>query len=395
MTEHIQALSSFTWPLAIMLAWLFGEMLYRWATIPRITSYGLVGFAFAHNQTGLLTLTDRSTVTLLATYAFALILFELGYRVNLKWLKLNRWVGVTAIAESALTFIAVYTVASLFGIDTVSSLLLASICISTSPAAVLRVANDLNSRGVVTERILHLTAINCMIALIIFKIIVGYWILASDGNLYKAAWHSLISVAASSCLGFVFGIVVTALLNIFKSNVRNTTIAFATTLFALISITDAISISPLFSALAFGLTARHRRIFLTQAQRNFGALGDLLTIFLFTYVAASLDGAQIAAGLVVALAIIAARLIAKCFAITALARVSGTTFRKGLLTGVAMMPLSVFAILLLEQTRHLELSQLNHVATISAIVLLLEIIAPLATQMALKKSGESNQEGRQ
>lgn len=378
-----------------MLAWLFGEMLYRWATIPRITSYGLVGFAFAHNQTGLLTLTDRSTVTLLATYAFALILFELGYRVNLKWLKLNRWVGVTAIAESALTFIAVYTVASLFGIDTVSSLLLASICISTSPAAVLRVANDLNSRGVVTERILHLTAINCMIALIIFKIIVGYWILASDGNLYKAAWHSLISVTASSCLGFVFGIVVTALLNIFKSNDRNTTIAFATTLFALISITDAISISPLFSALAFGLTARHRRIFLTQAQRNFGALGDLLTIFLFTYVAASLDGAQIAAGLVVALAIIAARLIAKCFAITALARVSGTTFRKGLLTGVAMMPLSVFAILLLEQTRHLELSQLNHVATISAIVLLLEIIAPLATQMALKKSGESNQEGRQ
>ena len=60
--------------------------------------------------------------------------------------------------------------------------------------------------------------------------------------------------------------------------------------------------------------------------------------------------------------------------------------------GLALTPLSVFAILLLEQSRHLGLDLLNQVTAIVAIVLLLEVIGPLVTQRALIWAGEASKE---
>jgi hypothetical protein len=37
---------------------------------------------------------------LLADLAFGLILFELGYRINLRWLRTNPWIGVSSLAEA-------------------------------------------------------------------------------------------------------------------------------------------------------------------------------------------------------------------------------------------------------------------------------------------------------
>ena len=65
--------------------------------------------------------------------------------------------------------------------------------------------------------------------------------------------------------------------------------------------------------------------------------------------------------------------------------------RKGALTGLAMMPMSAFVMLLLEQTKYLELDVMNQVAGLAAIVLLLEIIGPVMTQRALMLAGEANQ----
>ena len=60
--------------------------------------------------------------------------------------------------------------------------------------------------------------------------------------------------------------------------------------------------------------------------------------------------------------------------------------------GLALSPLSVFVILLLEQTRHLQLDLLGEVAGMAAMVLLLEIIGPLVTRCALQWAGETHQD---
>ena len=54
------------------------------------------------------------------------------------------------------------------------------------------------------------------------------------------------------------------------------------------------------------------------------------------------------------------------------------------------MPLSVFAILLLEQTRHLGIGLVEQLAGVAAMVLLLEVLGPVATQWALRRAGEAH-----
>lgn len=389
----VSVLGEIAWPFALVLAWLAGELGHRWLSLPRISSYGIVGFLLAAGQAGVLPEARGGSMALLANVAFGLILFELGYRINLAWLRANPWLGVTSLVESGCTFYAVYAVAQAFSVPTVTALLLASLAMSTSPAAVLRVVNEVRSSGQVTERTLHLSAFNCVLALLAFKAVVGYGVLASAGSVFQAVWSSLVVVLVSAGLGALFGVAVPGLLRLLGGLARNGTVVFALAVLLLTALTAALKFSPLLAALAFGLVARHRRVVLSQVQRNFGALGDLLTVLLFVFVGATLDWRQALAGIDLALAVVGVRLLAKLLATTLFARPSGVTWRKGALTGLALMPLSAFAILLLEQTRHLKLDLLDEVTGIMAIVLLLEIAGPLLTRWALVWAGEAQRKG--
>jgi Kef-type K+ transport system membrane component KefB len=251
----------------------------------------------------------------------------------------------------------------------------------------------LNSSGQVTDRTLHLSAFNCVLAVIAFKIVMGYGALSGAGSVFVAFWNSLVVLLVSASLGALFGVVVPALLRALGGTDRRVTVAFALSVLALTALTHSLKFSPLLAALAFGLVARHRRIILSQAQRNFGALGDLLTVLLFVFVAATLDWNKVVSGMWLALAVIAVRTVVKVTVTTLFARLSGITWRKGALTGLALTPQSVFAILLLEQSRHLDLDLMNKVAAIAAIVLLLDVIGPLVTRRALVWAGEVSRDG--
>ena len=42
------------WPAALLIAWLAGEAGHRWFALPRISTYGIAGFAMAASQGGFL-----------------------------------------------------------------------------------------------------------------------------------------------------------------------------------------------------------------------------------------------------------------------------------------------------------------------------------------------------
>jgi Kef-type K+ transport system membrane component KefB len=378
-----------SWPLALAVAWALGEIGHRWTSLPRISIYGLVGFALGTTQFGLLATSIPGNVGRLADIAFGLILFEFGYGINLRWLKINPWIGVTGVLEASASFVAVYLLASAFGMPVVACLLLASLAMSTSPATVMRVVNEERSSGQVTERVMHLTAINCTLAVFVFKTIVGFWTFQTSGSVALALSNSLILLAASVALGAAFGFGVPALLRAFGRLTRDATLGFAIGVILLVAIAHALRLSPVLAALTFGLVARHRRVVMNSTQRNFGALGDLLAVQLFVFVAATIEWQRAWSGLGLALALIVVRLAVKVLAVGSLARVSGISWRKGVLTGVAMAPMSVFVILLLEQTRYLGIDLIDQLAPLAAATLLLEIIGPVLTQRALIHAGES------
>jgi hypothetical protein len=74
----------------------------------------------------------------------------------------------------------------------------------------------------------------------------------------------------------------------------------------------------------------------------------------------------------------------------ALARVSGITLRKGVFTGLALTPMSAYAILLLEQSREQGFTPAPEVmAAMAGMMLLQELLGPLVTQRTLMAARET------
>jgi Kef-type K+ transport system membrane component KefB len=393
MPEFLAILSSLAWPFAITVAWLVGEFGQRWTGLPRISFYGLVGFVLAAPQLGVLPRPETGTALLLADVGFGLILFELGYRINLRWLRTNPWIGVTGLFEAGLTFVGVYLVANAFGAPPIDRLMLASLSMATSPATVVRVINEQKSSGQVTERALHLCALNCVLAVFAFNVTVGLWIFRTSEDVGDALWNSLVVLGVSAFTGAVFGLVVPGVLRLLGKLAQDATVAFALAVILLVAITYTLGLSPVVAALAFGLTARHRRVAFSQAQRNFGALGELLTVVLFVFAASTLDWRRVWAGAALATALVLVRLLAKTAGVTAFAHLGGISWRKGALTGVALTPLSVFVILLIEHARHAGVAVVEELRAVAAVTMLLEVFGPIILQRALvwaREAPESN-----
>ena len=341
-------LQSMAWPLVLLLAWFLGERLHEAWQIPRVTSYVAVGLlASLINLPGLTNAVPG--LPFLANVALSLVLFELGYRINLRWFRHNPWVLALGLVESVVTFAAVYLASGFFNLPTDTRLIIAALSISASPAGIVRVANELRSAGQVTERVLHLCAINCLVSVLALKLVIGYWYLSTSGELLQAAFGSIHVLATSVAVGALLGVAMPALLRTQRIQERDVTLVFALAVVLLTTMSYGLKLSPLLAALSFGIVARERRVHLTNAQRGFGTAGDLLTIFLFVYIAALLDWSEAGTGLVLGLVLIVVRTAAKVVCNVVAARLSGSTERKGLLTGLALTPMSAFAILLLEQ----------------------------------------------
>jgi Kef-type K+ transport system membrane component KefB len=392
MTDLLVISDELAWPCAMLLAWLAGEFVHRWTNLPRISVYGLVGFLLAQAMPDLLVPDGSSQVTLLANIAFGLILFEFGYRINLRWLRVNPWIAVSGLAESALTFGAVFAIAYWQGMPPLTALLLASLAMSTSPAGVLRVINEERSSGQVTERLLHLVAMNCVLALFVFKVVVGFWVFQTSGSLTQAVSRSVIELLASAVLGAVAGMLVPALLRNLGTLARDGTVAFAMVVVLLVSITQAADLSPVLATLTFGLTARHRRVTFTRTQRNFGAIGELLTVLLFVFAVSTLDWQRVVFGASLGFLLLMVRFATKTIAVALLSHVAGISWRKGALIGVALSPMSVFAILLLEQTRYMGIVLVDELAALAAMTLFMEVLGPIITQRALIRARETAKE---
>jgi len=118
----------------------------------------------------------------------------------------------------------------------------------------------------------------------------------------------------------------------------------------------------------------------------------LLTLLLFVYSASTLEWPRVAAGAGLALAIIAGRFVSKLVCVAGFARVSGITWRKGLLTGVGLTPVSVFAVLLLEHARQAGVSFGDALSVLAGVTLMLDLIGPIVVQRALAWARETQRD---
>lgn len=375
------------WPLLLLGAWLIGEWAHHRLALPRITCYALAGILAGSAQLGWLPASAEPLMALAAHIGFGLLLFEAGYRVNLRWYVHNPGLLAAGLLDAALSFVGVYLVAQWTGSPPAQAALIAALGMAASPAALVRVLHEQRAAGQISERLVHVAALNCLLAVIVFKAVLGLTVFEQSGSLAGALYTGVWATVVSAALGLLAGGLLPWLLRS-RALSGDRSLPYALAVLALVGATHVLQLSPIVAALVFGLVARHRREVFSRHARGFGPLGDLLTLALFVYLGSRLDGALALAGLGAGLALVLTRLLTSCAVMTALARWSGTTWRKGALTGLGLMPLSAFALLLLEQSRHLELDLLDGLAPLMAALLILELLGPVCTQLALRWGGE-------
>src|SRR2546430_11452861 len=129
-------------------ALLLAEAAVRVLRVPRIAALvvagALIGALRRSSEAAALMPLPRVLLEALAM----VLLFEVGQRVPLGWLRRNPWLIAASFGESAVTFIAIYAVLALgFAIPLFDSAFVAVICMTASPIVVMSVSKDLDRKS--------------------------------------------------------------------------------------------------------------------------------------------------------------------------------------------------------------------------------------------------------
>jgi Kef-type K+ transport system membrane component KefB len=391
-----------TWPLqfnetmpiavALLLASLAGEVLARLIKLPRICGYSLTGIALGPSLCGWFGIEDLRSFRILIDLTLALLLFELGIRVDLHWFRKNPWILASSIAEASLTFASTFAALHLMGSSAGFAATVAAIAISTSPAVVMRIAAELRAEGQVTQRLFVHTALNILYSIVLSKLIVGgmHGAFRSDWN--AAVLHPLYLLAGSLLMGLIIAAFFRLLRRFFKlSDEQGVAILFGLLLLAL-AVLKSLALPSMLAPLLAGVMVRYwdRRPHLWPA--HFGTAGGVLVILLFVFTGVTLTGQAIATGGLTALVLIAVRALSKCAGVTLFGPLSGISRRQSLALGVALLPMSGIAFLLVEDIRSLYPEFGTHIgAVVLSMVAVMEIAGPIGVQWALTSAHESKQ----
>jgi Kef-type K+ transport system membrane component KefB len=368
-----------------------GEAVRRWLRLPRITGYAAAGLALGPGGLGLIGKPVLDELGVFADVAVGLVLFELGQRLDLAWLRRTPALALMGVAESlgaaALVFFTLYYY---FDLAALAAGVAAAIAISTSPAVLMRVAADLRAEGQVTERALIITAINGVLAFLALTVLIPWLHFEYRGGWLTMLAHPLYLLGGSAALALGTGWLTLRLAAVVGASRDRQFIAVIAIVVMTVGLALALKLSVLLALLGLGTVVRnadrdHRLVIVDS-----GNAGQLFYVCLFVITGASLDLALLATAGAAGLAFVLVRFAGKAVGVLALAPLAGLNWRKGVLLATALAPMSGLAVVLVHQTAALYPEVRASVApVVLAAVVILELGGPIATQFALRRAGET------
>lgn len=370
-----------------------GEAVRRVLRLPRITGYAAAGLALGPGGLGLIDRPVLEDLGVFADVAVGLVLFELGQRLDLAWLRRTPALALMGVAESlgaaALVF---FTLHYYFDLVPLAAGVAAAIAVSTSPAALMRVAADLRAEGQVTERALIITAINGVLAFLALTVLIPWLHFEYRGGWLTMITHPLYLLGGSAALAVVAGWLTLRLAGLIGKSPERQFIAVIAMVVLTVGIAIALKLSVLLALLGMGALVRNADREHHLVVVDSGNAGQLFYVCLFVISGASLDLALLATAGAAGLAFVLVRFAGKAVGVLALAPLVGLEWRKGVLLATALAPMSGLAVVLVHQTAALYPEIRASVApVVLAAVVILELAGPVATQFALRRAGEAEE----
>lgn len=370
-----------------------GEAVRRFLRLPRITGYAAAGLALGPGGLGLIDKPVLEDLGVFADVAVGLVLFELGQRLDLAWLRRTPALALMGVAESlgaaALVF---FTLHYYFDLVPLAAGVAAAIAVSTSPAVLMRVAADLRAEGQVTERALIVTAINGVLAFLALTVLIPWLHFEYRGGWLTMITHPLYLLGGSAALALVAGWFTLRLAGLIGKSPERQFIAVIAMVVMTVGIAIALKVSVLLALLGMGALVRNADREHHLVVVDSGNAGQLFYVCLFVITGASLDLALLATAGAAGLAFVLVRFAGKAVGVLALAPLVGLEWRKGVLLATALAPMSGLAVVLVHQTAALYPEIRESVApVVLAAVVMLELAGPIATQFALRRAGEAEE----
>jgi NhaP-type Na+/H+ or K+/H+ antiporter len=397
MTDSLWTLVTAPWTLApdtllgaavlAVLAALAGEAVWRLWRWPRLVGYGLVGAMLALSGNG--ADGDEPALRVAVDGALALLLFEAGARLKLRWLVRNPWLLATSVAEALATGIAVFVLLQSLGLPTEACAPLAIVSVCVSPAVLQRVVGELHAAGQVTERLLALAALNTLYAVLAMKLLSAGLLLSDPKTWIEALSPVLFSFCGSILLGAALGEGLALIARRFDLREDNGVVLLLGAVLLALVVAKTLQLSALLVPLLAGIWLANRSERPWVWPRHFGSAGSVLVVVMFVAVGSAWTVQALAAAAGVALTLVTVRALAKALVVVALARPSGLGLGQAACLSIGLTPMSATAwVLALDFVARHPAVGTQMMPVLLAALAWLELLAPLAVMAGLRAAGE-------
>jgi Kef-type K+ transport system membrane component KefB len=378
------------WSLLLALAAAVGHLVQRYSGLPKVVGYSIVGTLAGLAGFSGAAWPLQGVALFLLELGVAVVLFESGGRIALRWFRHNPMVLLQSVLGSLLTALAVYYVLRWLDVRASVAEGLALIAIAASPAVLSRVVMDTGAAGPVTERAMVLSTLSTFYALTLVSARAGTLHREQTG-LLATLYPVAVVLGVSFVVGAVLALALRTALRFMNPTSENMSILLISLIAAGTALAAHLGGSAPLAALIGGLMLKQLYPRPWAWTRQLGTAASLLTMLMFvlvSVVAAKADWNPAVAGLVAAL--VATRTACQVAGVSLANWGSGTSWRQAFWTGCALSPMSSIALLLVSQFVSSSMSLGPRIASIALpAILMMEILGAIIATFAIYRAGES------
>ncbi|AEB86708.1 sodium:proton exchanger [Alicycliphilus denitrificans] len=378
------------WALLLAVATVAGYLVQRHSGLPKVVGYSLVGtiVGLAGFEGAVWPL--QGIGLFLVELAVAVVLFEAGGRIPLRWFRHNPMVLVQSIAESVLTYFSVYWVMLWFDVPAHAAGPLAIVALAASPAVLTRVVSDTRAAGPVTERAIVLATLSSLYALALGSAQAGL-IQRPATSLLGQVYPVLVVLGVSVAVGALLSLLMRLALRVMSPTSENTAILLLALIAASTVVAAHMGGSAPLAALLGGMLLKQLHPRPWAWPRQMGTASSLLTMLMFVLVSTvAAQGEWNAPVATSVVALILVRLLAKAVGVGVGNVGSGASWRQAFWVGCAMTPMSAIALLVASQFVVASSTTGELIARIALpAILVMEMLGAVIATYAIYRAGES------
>ncbi|SHH16762.1 cation:proton antiporter [Tepidibacter thalassicus] len=380
--------------LALIFGVLLGKVMNKFK-MPSVGGYIIAGLIIGISGFNIVNEIVIEELSFVNDIALGIIAFNIGSEFKVEEMKkLGKNIFIIATCEALGAFVLVTGIMLVLGQNIQTALILAAISSATAPAATVMVLKEYKARGPLTSTLLGVVAVDDAISLMIYAIassIAKVFINHESLTIAKVLIHPIKEIVLSILVGALIGIVLSYLLNKSKNESEVLTFIIAN-IILLAGISLHFGLSPLLCAMASGIMVTN---VLSKANKAFNSLekwSPPITAAFFILAGSRLDISLIPQIGLLGVMYLLFRILGKVGGASIGASISKAPSVVKRYIGLGLLSQVGVAVgLAITVSREFPGTYLGNIVItiLMATTIITEIIGPIATKIAIKKSNES------